>query len=158
MNETFSSNPILIVEDDQKTAALVAVYLEREDFQTIRAVDGQQALYFAAKHEPMFIVLDLMLPKVDGWEICQSIRQHSDVPILILTAREEEMDRVHGLSIGADDYLVKPFSPRELVARVKAIIRRAHPEAIKPRSIFSFHGLVLDQEKTGLWCKSSRWR
>ena len=111
MDETLSTNPILIVEDDQKTAALVAVYLEREGFQTIRAADGQQALDFAEKHAPMFVVLDLMLPKVDGWEICQRIRDHSDVPILILTAREEEMDRVHGLSIGADDYVVKTVQP-----------------------------------------------
>lgn len=140
-------NPILIVEDDQKTAALVAVYLKREGFQTITASDGQQALDFAEKHAPIFVVLDLMLPKVDGWEICQRIRQRSDVPILILTAREEEMDRVHGLSIGADDYVVKPFSPRELVARVKAIIRRTHPEAMRPKAVLSFHGLVLDQEK-----------
>ena len=87
-------NPILIVEDDQKTAALVALYLEREGFRTVHAADGQQALDFAEKHDPMFVVLDLMLPKVDGWEICQRIRQRSDVPILILTAREEEMDRV----------------------------------------------------------------
>ena len=77
---------------------------------TVHAADGQQALDFTEKHDPMFVVLDLMLPKVHGWEICQRIRQRSDVPILILTAREEEMDRVHGLSIGADDYVVKPFS------------------------------------------------
>ncbi|MCZ6876008.1 MAG: response regulator transcription factor [bacterium] len=147
LQSPIAQNPILIVEDDQKTAALVALYLEREGFLTVHAADGQQALDFAEKHAPMFVVLDLMLPKVDGWEICQRIRQRSDVPILILTAREEEMDRVHGLSIGADDYVVKPFSPRELVARVKAIIRRTHPEAIRPKAVLSLHGLVLDQEK-----------
>ena len=90
-------NPILIVEDDQKTAALVALYLKREGFLTVHAADAQQALDFAEKHDPMFGVLDLMLPKVDGWEICSRIRQRSDVPILIIAAREEEMDRVHGL-------------------------------------------------------------
>ena len=90
-------NLILIAEDDQKTAALVALYLKREGFLTVHVAGGQQALDFAEKHDPMFVVLDLLLPKFDGWEICQRIRQRSDVPILILTAREEEMDRVHGL-------------------------------------------------------------
>ena len=127
----FCKIPSSFVEDDQKTAALVGLYLKREGFLTVHAADGQQALDFAEKHDPMFVVLDEMLPKVDGCEICQRIRQLSDVPILVLTAREKEMDRVRGLSIGVDDYVVNPFSPRELVARVKASIRRAHPEAIR---------------------------
>ena len=117
-------SPILIVEDDRKTASLVALYLEREGFQTVIAHDGREALELAQRHKPIFAILDLMLPLVDGWEVCRRLRQSSDVPILMLTARGEEVDRISGLTLGADDYLVKPFSPRELVARVKAILRR----------------------------------
>ena len=139
--------PILIVEDDRKTAALVALYLEREGFQTILARDGQQALDLAGRHKPGFVILDLMLPVVDGWEVCRRLRQSSNVPILILSAREEEIDRVSGLLLGADDYVVKPFSPRELVARVKAILRRGPLVFGGERRILSHGSLVLDQEK-----------
>jgi DNA-binding response OmpR family regulator len=141
------SNPILIVEDDRKTASLVALYLEREGFKTVVACDGHQALELARRHNPVFVVLDLMLPKMDGWEVCRTIRRSSDVPILILTAREEEMDRILGLSLGADDYVVKPFSPRELVARVKAILRRTRSESRDQRNLLSFGDLVLDLQK-----------
>ncbi|MBI3016202.1 MAG: response regulator transcription factor [Candidatus Tectomicrobia bacterium] len=139
--------PVLIVEDDRKTSTLVALYLERDGFQTIAAYDGQQALDLAHQHHPIFVVLDLMIPTVDGWEVCRELRRSSDVPILILTAREEEMERVLGLSLGADDYVVKPFSPRELVARVKAILRRARPEEGKPQGPMSRAGLVFDLDK-----------
>jgi len=138
---------VLIVEDDKKTANLVALYLEREGFQTIIAHDGQQALELAQRQKPIFVILDLMLPLVDGWEVCRRLRQSSDVPILILTAREEEVDRVSGLTLGADDYVVKPFSPRELVARVKAILRRGRLESTNHRTVLSCEGLVLDPEK-----------
>jgi DNA-binding response OmpR family regulator len=116
--------PILIVEDDANTASLVKTYLEREGFRTIMATDGEKALRFVKQQKPGFVILDIMLPKVDGWEVCRQLRTFSNVPVLMLTAREEEIDRVTGLSLGADDYMVKPFSPRELVARVKAILRR----------------------------------
>lgn len=116
--------PILIVEDDPKVASLVALYLEREGFPTVIARDGRQALVAADRDRPLFVVLDVMLPGADGWEVCRALRARSRVPILMLTARDDEADRVNGLSIGADDYVVKPFSPRELVARVKAILRR----------------------------------
>jgi DNA-binding response OmpR family regulator len=141
------AGPILIVEDDKKTASLVALYLEREGFQTIIAHDGQEALDLARRHQPVFVVLDLMLPLVDGWEVCRQLRQSSDVPILILSAREEEIDRVSGLTLGADDYVVKPFSPRELVARVKAILRRGRQVTAKDKKILSHEDLVLDLEK-----------
>jgi DNA-binding response OmpR family regulator len=140
------SRPILIVEDDRKTAALIALYLEREGFKTLAAHDGKLALDLARQHDPIFVILDLMLPNVDGWEICRELRRASEVPVLILTARQEEMDRVLGLSLGADDYVVKPFSPRELVARVKAILRRAGGGAIKEQRL-SHGGLMLDHEK-----------
>ena len=141
------TGPILVVEDDKKTASLVALYLEREGFQTIIAYDGQQALELAQRHSPIFVILDLMLPLVDGWEVCRQLRKSSDVPILILSAREEEVDRVSGLTLGADDYVVKPFRPRELVARVKAILRRGRLPTTKNKKLFSYEGLVLDQEK-----------
>lgn len=147
MGHEVISGPILIVEDDKKTASLVALYLEKEGFKTIHAFDGQEALELVKRHHLDFVILDLMLPKVDGWEICREIRNSSNVPILILTAREEEMDRVLGLSLGADDYVVKPFSPRELVARVKAILRRTRPEPSTGKGLLSHGGLVLDLEK-----------
>jgi DNA-binding response OmpR family regulator len=140
-------NLILIVEDDRNTASLVATYLEKEGFGTVTAYDGQQALDMERQYDPVFIILDVMLPKFDGWEICRRIRKHSDVPILMLTAREDEIDRVMGLSIGADDYVVKPFSPRELVERVKAILRRTRRAPVAQRVVLSHRGLVLDPEK-----------
>ena len=141
-------NPILIVEDDKKTASLIALYLEREGFRTIVAHDGETALEIAADRKPIFVVLDLMLPRLDGWEVCRELRKNSDVPILILTARDEEVDRVSGLTLGADDYVVKPFSPRELVARVKAIMRRVQHRSVTQTGLpVSHRGLVLDAEK-----------
>ncbi len=141
------ADKILIVEDDKKTASLVALYLEREGFQTVIAYDGQQALELADRHRPVFVILDLMLPQVDGWEVCRRLRQSSDVPILMLTARGEEIDRVSGLTLGADDYVVKPFSPRELVARVKAILRRGRLEPSDRERVLSFEALSLDPKK-----------
>jgi DNA-binding response OmpR family regulator len=138
---------ILIVEDDKKTASLIRLYLEREGFQTVIAYDGQQALELAKQYRPIFVILDLMLPLVDGWEVCRRLRQSSDVPILILTARGDEIDRVSGLTLGADDYVVKPFSPRELVARVKAILRRGRLEVPDQEKILSFKALTLDPKK-----------
>jgi DNA-binding response OmpR family regulator len=137
----------LIVEDDRNTAALVATYLEREGFSTVVIHDGAQALESAASCKPVFVILDVMLPNLDGWQICQALRKGSDVPVLMLTAREEEVDRVAGLAMGADDYVVKPFSPRELVERVKAILRRSRPSPPFPAAILSFGGLELNPEK-----------
>ena len=119
--------PILIVEDDPNIAELVARYLENSGFCPITVNDGAEGVAAARRHDPQLIILDIMLPKLDGWEVCRALRRESDVPIIMLTAREDEMDRVVGLSMGADDYVVKPFSPRELVERVKAILRRARP-------------------------------
>lgn len=144
--QTGHGKPVLIVEDDQHTASLVATYLEREGFSTLVAHDGEEALKMARLHHPEFIILDIMLPRIDGWEVCRRIRKTSDVPILMLTAREEEIDRILGLSLGADDYVVKPFSPRELVERVKAILRRTRPSSQKT-GLLSHRGLVLDVEK-----------
>ena len=139
---------VLIVEDDRNTAALVATYLEREGFSTVIVHDGAQALQAAAECDPVFVILDVMLPNLDGWEICRTLRKTSDLPILMLSAREEEVDRVAGLAMGADDYVVKPFSPRELVERVKAILRRSRPASLPTTAaVLSYHGLELDPEK-----------
>jgi len=141
------NGPILIVEDDPNTSTLIATYLLREGFSILAAFDGEEALKKAREHQPGFVILDIMLPKVDGWEICRQLRKVSDVPILILSAREEEMDRILGLSIGADDYVVKPFSPGELVERVKAILRRTQSRVIPKNPIFSHGWLTLEPDK-----------
>lgn len=145
--QTGSERPVLIVEDDRNTASLVATYLQKEGFSTVIANDGEQALEMARKYNPVFIVLDVMLPKIDGWEVCRTLRKKSDVPILMLTAREEEIDRIMGLTLGADDYVVKPFSPRELVERVKAILRRTRRAPAANTSVLVHGDLVLDPEK-----------
>ena len=138
---------ILIVEDDHKTSSLVALYLEKEGFKTIIAEEGLAAIETVKRQQPDFVILDLMLPKMDGWEVCRHIRRTSDVPIIMLTAREDEVDRISGLTLGADDYVTKPFSPRELVARVKAILRRTRFQTRDEQTVFSAAGLVLDTEK-----------
>lgn len=148
MNQSIvNQNTVLIVEDDRNTAALVATYLEREGFATVVVHDGGQAIQAASACNPVFVVLDVMLPNVDGLEICRTLRKNSEVPILMLTAREEEVDRVAGLVTGADDYVVKPFSPRELVERVKAILRRSRPASPVVTAVLSYGGLELEPEK-----------
>lgn len=139
--------PVLIVEDDPNTAKLIQTYLEREGFATVIAYDGRQALTLVGRHQPLFVILDLMLPEIDGWDVCRRLRSTSNVPILMLTARQEEIDRIMGLSLGADDYVVKPFSPRELVARVKAILRRTQSANWPANQVLQAAGLVLDPEK-----------
>ena len=137
---------ILVVEDDPNIAALVARYLEREGFKALVATDGERALELA-RRGPALVVLDLMLPKVDGWEVCRRLRATTDVPIVMLTAREDEADRVAGLVLGADDYVVKPFSPRELVARIKAVLRRAHRPSGPAGPVLEQGALTLDSER-----------
>ncbi|MFA3916272.1 response regulator transcription factor [Ruegeria hyattellae] len=116
---------ILVVDDDPRLRELVAVTLQRAEFQVITARDGQMALTYAAREAPDLIVLDVGLPELDGLEVCHRIRARSQVPILFLTARDDEIDRVLGFELGGDDYVTKPFSPRELVARINAILKRA---------------------------------
>lgn len=140
-------DPILIVEDDPKTASLVSRYLEREGFPTILAPDGKKGVEMARQHRPILVVLDLMLPIMDGWEVCRRIRQFSDIPIVMLTARDEEIDLVSGLTLGADDYVRKPFSPRELVARIKAVLRRGRLSSPESSPSYLFGALALDPEK-----------
>ena len=147
MTKTSDLDPILVAEDDRHTASLVSLYLEREGFDTIEAYDGQSALDIAGSRPLSFVILDLMLPRVDGWEVCRVIRRDSNVPILMLTARGEEVDLVAGLTLGADDYMTKPFSPRELVARVKAVMRRSRKDEPAAGRILGGGELTLDPER-----------
>ncbi|MCL4368595.1 MAG: response regulator transcription factor [Actinobacteria bacterium] len=118
---------ILLVDDEAHIVDLVRLYLEREGFRVESAGDGRSGLELIRQRKPSLVVLDIMLPEMDGFEVCRQARAESDVPILMLTARDEDIDKVVGLELGADDYLTKPFNPRELVARVKTILRRAEP-------------------------------
>ena len=115
---------ILVVDDEPNIVELATMYLEQEGYRVESAFDGAQALEKIQALEPSLVVLDLMLPEVDGFEVCRQTRVNSDVPIIMLTARDDDVDKIVGLELGADDYLTKPFNPRELVARVKAILRR----------------------------------
>ncbi len=126
---------ILIVEDERNIASFVAMYLKNARYQVEIARDGGEALQKAENTKPDLVVLDLMLPDVDGLEVCRQIRAGSDVPILMLTARDDDIDKIVGLEVGADDYLTKPFNPRELVARIKSIMRRSATSAKSSRPV-----------------------
>ncbi len=121
-----SGELVLVVEDDANVSEVVVRYLEREGFRATAVADGYAALSNAAECPPDLVVLDLMLPGLDGFEVCSRLRSRSPIPVIMLTARGEEDDRILGLELGADDYITKPFSPRELIARVKAVLRRAN--------------------------------
>ena len=137
---------ILVVDDDRKTAAAVRLYLESAGFEVAVAHDGREALAAARGRRPDLMVLDVMLPEVDGLAVCRTLREESDVPVILLTARTTEEDKLVGLDLGADDYVTKPFSPRELVARVKAVLRRAAPRerADGEPAELRFRGMVMD--------------
>lgn len=122
---------VLVVDDDAKTVELVKLYLERDSYKVLMAYDGIEALRLARESHPDLIVLDIMLPGMDGLEICRTLRSETDVPIILLTARATEADKLKGLDIGADDYVTKPFSPKELAARVRAILRRLPEESFQ---------------------------
>lgn len=119
------SDTILVVDDEQRIIDLAKMYLEQDGYRVMSATDGVNALSKILNDKPNLVVLDLMLPGMDGLEVCRRVRAESDVPIIMLTARSDDIDKIVGLELGADDYLTKPFNPRELVARVKAILRRA---------------------------------
>lgn len=141
---------ILVVDDDAKILALVRTYLEREGMAVVVAGNGREALEAFHQHHPRLVVLDLMLPELDGFALLRILREDTDVPVLILSARGSAADRVYGIDEGADDYLAKPFSPAELVVRVKAILRRAgwtsRPASSEPRR-FSLSDLVIDLDR-----------
>jgi DNA-binding response OmpR family regulator len=135
---------ILVVDDDKKIVNLVSMYLRNDGFQVVAAYDGQEALNLAVHRQPDLIILDLMLPEIDGVEVCRMLRSKSKVPIIMLTARTTEDDKLSGLDLGADDYVTKPFSPRELMARVRAVLRRTD-DANKPEvTEIQFGDLVIN--------------
>ncbi len=141
---------ILVVDDERPIAEILKYNLEREGFQVSVAYDGAEAIRKAEAVRPDLMILDLMLPKVDGLEVCRQVRRKSQVPILMLTAKGEETDKVLGLELGADDYVTKPFSPRELIARVKAILRRT--KSVPPvADTLDFGELVIDASRYEVW-------
>jgi DNA-binding response OmpR family regulator len=137
---------ILVVDDDKKTVDLIQLYLEKDGYRVLAAYDGMQALELARQKQPDLIVLDLMLPAVDGLDVCRTlrVRGESKVPIIMLTARTTEEDKLLGLELGADDYVTKPFSPRELLARVRAVLRRAAEVEAKGPPQLRYDDLVVD--------------
>lgn len=137
---------ILVVDDEPNILEVVQAYLRRELFNVVTAADGEAALLRIAEHQPDLIVLDVMLPRLDGLEVCRRVRAQGNTPVIMLTARGEETDKLVGLGIGADDYITKPFSPRELVARIKAVLRRAANASAEPgsNSILRFTGLKIN--------------
>lgn len=138
------ANTILVVDDEPRILDVVRRYLERDGYAVRLARDGQEAIDAFHAEQPALVVLDLMLPRVDGWQVCRELRRVSAVPILMLTARAEESDTLLGLDLGADDYMTKPFSPRELVARVRALLRRAGTAAVAPPGRIVAGALVVD--------------
>lgn len=138
------SQKILVVDDYQKTVNLIRLYLESHHYQVLEASNGRQALDLARHANPDLIILDLMLPKVDGLDVCRILRAESKVPIIMLTARTTEDDVLLGLDLGADDYMTKPFSPSELVARVRTVLRRSGEEPETPQPVRHFGDLTID--------------
>lgn len=138
---------ILVVDDDQRLADLVRRYLEIEGYAVLVAHDGRKALELIRGRQPDLVLLDLMLPGVDGWDICRIVRAESDTPVILVTARSTEEDTLLGLDLGADDYITKPFSPREVVARVRAVLRRAAATTSEQPAVFSIGKLAVDTRR-----------
>jgi len=139
--------PILVVDDDPKIVSLVRMYLEREGFRVTTAGDGRAALSAVEAAQPKLVILDLMLPELDGLAVLRQVRESSRVPVVMLSARGSAADRVFGISEGADDYLPKPFSPAELVVRVKAVLRRSSPDGGSAAGVFTLDDLEVDLER-----------
>ena len=148
---------ILVVEDEQRMRDLLSLYLVREGYKVVEAGDGQAALAKFSREEFSLVLLDVMLPGLDGWAVCQQIRQKSDVPIIMLTARGEEIDRVTGFELGVDDYVVKPFSPRELIMRIKALLKRTCPLIAKREGELKFPGLTINHPSRRVEAVAQKW-
>jgi len=146
---------ILVVDDERNIVELARLYLSREGYKVLACGNGREALEVVGEKHPDLVVLDIMLPEMDGWEVCRRLRQESDVPVIMLTARGEDVDRIVGLELGADDYLVKPFNPRELVARVKAVLRRYRGE-LKAKRVLEVGGVRIDPAKREVWVEGKR--
>jgi two-component system alkaline phosphatase synthesis response regulator PhoP len=155
-DEPMADVKILVVDDEQNIVDLVSAYLKKDGYQVLTALDGETGLTLAKSEQPDLIVLDIMLPRMDGLEVLTQIRREYDPYVIMLTAKTEEIDRVVGLSIGADDYVTKPFSPRELVARVRAALRRLQKnkgETEPQHNILTFNDLKIDLDSRKVWLK-----
>jgi two-component system alkaline phosphatase synthesis response regulator PhoP/two-component system response regulator ResD len=147
VSETMQAT-ILLVDDEPHILELCQMYLAAEGFDIITARNGEEALAKVDRESPSLVVLDLMMPQMDGWEVCRRIRQRGDLPVIMLTARDDDVDKIVGLEIGADDYLTKPFNPRELVARVRAVLRRTMAQPTKAASnSLQIGSVVLDVDR-----------
>ena len=142
-------NKILIADDNQQITSILANYARKEGFEPLVVLDGQQALELFEQHEKNIdvVLLDVMMPKLDGFEVCRELRRRSMVPIIMVTARGEDFERIMGLDIGADDYILKPFSAGEVMARVRAILRRVQPREAEQQNLYSVVNLVIDLDK-----------
>lgn len=147
------SEKILIVDDDQNICELLRLYLAKEGYQPIIATDGEAAVAAFESQKPSLVLLDVMMPKMDGWEVCRRIRAAGDTPVIMLTAKGETFDKVLGLELGADDYVVKPFDTKEVVARIKAVLRRCHAAENGDKNVIQFENLSLDMSQYQLKVK-----
>jgi two-component system response regulator ResD len=150
---------VLLADDDPNVREIIRLYFKKQQIELLEAADGKEALTIAREKSPNVVILDVMMPECDGFEVCREIRKFSDVPIIMLTAKDEEFERVLGLELGADDYVTKPFSPRELVARMKAIFRRLQPRDLKEDDIIKvldFEGLSIDKERREVLVKGEK--
>ena len=146
-----TNTKVLLADDDPNVREIIRLFFNKQQIQLLESADGKSALALALAEAPDLVILDVMMPEMDGFEVCREIRKESDVPIIMLTAKEEEFDRVLGLELGADDYITKPFSPRELVARMKAIFRRLQPRERNMEETvgktLTFDGLTIDVKR-----------
>lgn len=139
-----SKEKILVADDDKNICELLRLYLEKEGYTTVIACDGEAAVQAYLSNKPDLVLLDLMMPKLDGWEVCRRIRAHGTTPVIMLTAKGETFDKVLGLELGADDYMVKPFDAKEVVARIKAVLRRCAAATAKPEGVMEYDNLSVD--------------
>ena len=137
---------ILVVDDEKRIVEILKAYLERDGYQVIVAYDGQSALELARSNSPDLIILDLMLPEVSGWDVCRELRKESDVPVIMLTARDDTTDKIIGLELGADDYVTKPFDPKEIISRVRAVLRRSDVKPVS-KSTINVGEIMIDTNK-----------
>ncbi|MHB1392990.1 MAG: response regulator transcription factor [Clostridia bacterium] len=136
---------VLLVEDEEKMRELIKIAFKKENFETIEATEGKQGLNLFKTNQVDIVILDIMLPEIDGWTVCREIRRMSNIPIILLTARGEEFDKLFGFELGADDYIVKPFSPKELIARVKALLRRSEIKSNDSASYFQVGDIIINR-------------
>lgn len=139
-----ANNKVLIADDDQHIAELIKVYFEKDGFSTVIANNGKKAVELFKSEAPAIVILDVMMPEMDGWQVCREIRRVSNIPIIMLTAKGETFDKVLGLELGADDYMVKPFEPKELIARVKAVLRRSDTKEASAEKEIVFPNLTIN--------------